>query len=224
VIVTPLVAFFAVTGLTTLHNGAVGLRGTSNTVTAELGALELAAAYAPPGYQPDRGLAPQIAAGPYLHTIRAIGSSPADSARKILAAEPEPRAAADRVLLTLEAPKLTPSVSGKQLLAASPPVILKLVGATRLLRGGCVALVPVLGASMSGVLRLPRGGILVRDQGRASASFAVKRFGDAFAPVAGETTPQSAATLSVAADDAVSIPWRVLLGGTSPLSICGLLG
>ena len=72
-----LVAFCAVTGLTLLHAGATGLRATSRTVTAELGALELAATRAPANYRPDPQRAPQIEAGPYLHTVRAIGSSPA---------------------------------------------------------------------------------------------------------------------------------------------------
>ena len=69
-----LVGLCAITGLTPLYNGASGLRSTSKVVAAELGALEIAAAYAPPGYQPDSQRAPQIAAGTYLHTVRAIGS------------------------------------------------------------------------------------------------------------------------------------------------------
>ena len=73
-------------------------------MTAELGALELAAAHAPPDYRPDPQRAPDIVAGRYLHTVRAIGSSPADSPAAIAAADPGSRAAADAVLVALEAP------------------------------------------------------------------------------------------------------------------------
>jgi hypothetical protein len=91
VLAIPLVALCAFSGLTDLHNAAQGLRGTSQTVTAELGALELAARYAPPEYEPDPALAPQIKAGLYLHTVRSIGSSPADTPSQILAASTIPR-------------------------------------------------------------------------------------------------------------------------------------
>ena len=100
-----LVAVCAITGLTVMHAGAMGLRATSKTVTAELGALELAAAHAPPDYRPDPQRAPNVVAGPYLHTVRAIGSSPADTPAAIAAADPTSRAAADAVLMALDDPE-----------------------------------------------------------------------------------------------------------------------
>ena len=95
------VAFCAVTGLTVMHAGASGLRADSTAVTAELGALELASGFVSPGFQPDPQRAPQITAGPYLHTVHAIGSSPADTPEEIIHSDPAVRAEVDQTLVEL---------------------------------------------------------------------------------------------------------------------------
>jgi hypothetical protein len=220
VLAAALILSFAITGLTAMHGGAEGLRSTSRTVVAELGALQLAAAYAPPGYQPDTTLAPQITAGSYLHTVRAIGSSPAASPAQIRGAQPGPRAAADRVLLALESPKVV-AASATQPLASGPAQLLGLVAGTEVQRGACVALAPTRAAVMTVVLDLPSAGLLVRNP--AGAAFAVKRFASAFVPIAGVTAPAADAVLS-ASPDASSVPWQVQLSSRSPLSLCALSG
>lgn len=218
-----LVLSFAITGLTPMHTGAVGLRTTSKTVVAELGALQLAAAHAPPGYQPDPALAPQITAGPYLHTVRAIGSSPAESPPQLLAAEPAPREAADRVLVALESPKLAPAAGAKPPLATSPPQILELAGGREVPRGGCVVLSPTSTAAMTIVVALARQGVLVENHGRAGASFAARRFGGSFLPLAGSGAPGGDDELSVS-PDASPVPWQIQLISQSSLSLCRLSG
>jgi hypothetical protein len=216
------VAAAALTGFTVLHNGAMGLRATSKTVTAELGALELAARRAPAGYQPDGQRAPQILAGPYLHTVRAIGSSPADTPVQIAASDSASRAAADAVLMALESPSLAPaSVHTPRTAATVTP--LSLSEAEQVTRGGCVVLLAHPGRTLSGAFTLPARGVLLRDEGAAAVSLAAKRFGDGFNPIAPTLTAHDAAILSVPAD-ASSIPWEFQVSSASTLSICGLSG
>ncbi len=78
-----------------MRDGADGLRGDSRAVAAELGALQVAA-YDPPASAWTLART-QILAGPDLHTVRAIGSSPADPPSKMAAADPGTRALADDV-------------------------------------------------------------------------------------------------------------------------------
>lgn len=217
-----LVAFFALTGLTVLHAGALGLRGTSATVTAELGALELARSQAPPSFQPDTQRAPQIQAGPYLHTVRAIGSSPADSPAAIAASDPASRAAADSVLVRLGVPRMTPLPAGAPSALAPAPATVTLSGASESQVGGCLALTPLAGASMSGVFTLPSGGAAIENRGAAPLSLSVRRFGEAFAPLPAQVPAHAAVALSIPPDRA-STPWQLQITSGWPVAICGLL-
>jgi hypothetical protein len=221
-IAAALVLLFVLTGLTSLSSGSSMLWETSQTVTAELGALQVAAAYAPPGYRPDPVRAPPIYAGPYMHTVRSIGSSPADNPSRIAAANPVARAAADSVLLALEAPKLTPiSSTTASSLASSPPRVLSIAGGSARSSGPCTTLTPSAAASMTTVLALPAGGVLIRTR-RASVGIAARRFGEAFVPV-GTAHARELATL-IAPSDAVTqrIPWQVKVSSSSLLQICTL--
>ncbi|MGC2373232.1 MAG: hypothetical protein WA484_05090 [Solirubrobacteraceae bacterium] len=220
---TPLVAFFVVTGLTVMHAGATGLRETSKTVTAELGSLELAAAHAPPSYQPDTQRAPQIKAGPYLHTVHAIGSSPADAPNEIVRSDPAPRAAADNVLLALEPPKLMPVTDRKALQLSPAPSIASAGAGVQVHRGGCVALTALSGETVTGMFTLPSSGAIISDEGNAAATVAIKRFGDSFDLISPTVAPRGTVALSVATD-AGHIPWVVQVSSLSSLSICGLRG
>jgi hypothetical protein len=215
------VVLFAVTGLTVLRNGADGLRQTSKTVTAELGALELAAARAPAEYQPDPRLAPQIKAGAYLHTVRAIGSSPADTPTEVAAADPTSRAAADAVLLALDAPSLTPLGSTRPSPLAPAPALTALASGTQAQHGNCIDLTPASGTTMSAALVLPRGGVRIRDRGTAPISAALRRFGDSFVPLGGSLAPRSEGALSLPEDGARN-PWQLQLNSSSAVSVCGL--
>jgi hypothetical protein len=210
-----------VTGLTTLHNGALSLRGTSKIVTAELGALELAAPHAPPAYQPDPVRAPQILAGPYLHTVRAIGSSPADTPAEIVAAEPSSRAAADAVLVALDAPTLTPLGHTELSPLAPAPAITALVSDVQVQHGACIDLAPVSGQTTVATMTLPSGGVALYDRGAGSASAAVRRFGETFIALSTPIAPRSAAVLAIP-PDAAQTPWELQLTSSSALSVCGL--
>jgi hypothetical protein len=218
---TVLVAFSAVTGLTVMHNGALGRRENSETVTAELGALELAAAHAPPTYQPDPQRAPQIMAGPYLHTVRAIGSSPADDPAQIAAADPSSRAAADAVLVALGIPRLTPLGGTRPSSLAPAPTVSGLASARQAQHGACMDLTPLPGGVMSATLILPSGSVSITDHGSGPASLGYRRFGELFDPSSTQVMPNSQAELSFMLDSA-RVPWQLQVNSTSALAICGL--
>lgn len=221
VLATLLVAVCALTGFTALHAGSVGLRSTSRTVTGELGALELAAAHAPPNYQPDPQRAPQILAEPYLHTVRAIGSSPADTPAEIIASDPVTRAAADSVLVTLESSGLQPLGMVEPLRLALPPVAGSLAAATQSRHGGCLQLTPLAGAAMTADLALHSGAVAIRDQGSAAASLAIRRFSDNFDQLAAPLTGHTGDALTLLSDSS-SVPWQLQVISASPISVCGL--
>jgi hypothetical protein len=212
---------FVVTGLTQLHNGADSLRGTSKTVTAELGALELAASHAPATYQPDPRLAPQILAGPYLHTVRAIGSSPGDSASQLAKADPASREAADAVLISLYAP--APVATGQIVPAPAPvPVLTGLSAGTSVAVHGCLQLSPVAGATVVMTLQVPRGGIEIEDRGSDGVAAALRRFGDGFHAIT--SVPAHARAVLKIPSDSSPVAWLAQLSSASSLSLCRLPG
>ena len=218
-----LIAFSAVTGLTVMHDNAIGRRENAETVTAELGALELAAPHAPAHYGLDAKRAPGLLAGPYLRAVREMGSSPADTTSEILAAEPESRAAADRVLLALETPTLRPLGTTRSSALTPAPTVTSVSRATRARHAECVQLTPRAGGAMSLTLSLPGGGVLMRDEGSGRATLALRRFSEAFRPLPGVVAAHSQRVLSLPSDDDVAqVPWRLRLASVSRLSVCGL--
>jgi hypothetical protein len=218
---TAFVAFAALSGLTVLHAGAVGRRENAEVLTAELGALELAAAHAPPTYQPDAERAPQIMAGPYLHTVRAMHSSPADTPAEITAAGPTARAAADGVLLALDGPALQPLGTVKPSPLAPAPSLTEINGGTVSQHAACVQLLPLHATSMTATLTLPSSGVAIYNEGTAPATLGLKRFGDSYVPLATPAASHSAGVLSLPTDSAPN-RWQLQATASTPLSVCGL--
>lgn len=219
-IATVVIAFAALTGLTALHTGADGRRENAEVLTAELGALELAAAHAPLTYQPDPQRAPQIMAGPYLHTVRAIHSSPADTPARIAAAGPTARAAADSVLIALDAPSLQPLGTTKPSPLAPAPAVTAITGGAQVRHSSCILLVPTA-PSMTAALMLPVGGVVIRNEGSAPASLALRRFGDRFVPISSQAMPHGAGVLSLSPDGTRNL-WQLQVGSSSQLAVCGV--
>jgi hypothetical protein len=217
-----LVAYFALTGLTVMHAGANGLRGTSKTLAAELGALELASAKAPPNYHPDPQRAPTLEAGPYLHTVRAIGSSPADDPAQIAAADAASRAAADTVLLALEAPALQPAAGTRPSPEARTPQVEASTAGKQTQRGNCVAFTPI-GAQASLALRArPGARLLMKAAHGAAVGVTLRRFAQALgAHAIGTLSGGTAAVLQLPLDRAGTRPWYVVLSAVQPIEVCG---
>jgi hypothetical protein len=216
------VALCAVTGFTLIQAGASGLRATSKTVAAELGALEVAAAYAPAEYRPDPVKAPPVYASSYLHTVRAIGSSPADSPAGIAASDPVSRDAADSVLLALEAPKLI-SLGHTKVALAPGLAVSALASGRESRRGGCLMLTPTSRTSLTAAIELPQAGLVIHDKGSPSIALAFRRFGETFKPSPQAVGPRSSELLTRLPDSARQ-PWLAQLSSSSPLVVCRAAG
>ncbi len=218
--VAVLVLVAAVTGLTVLHNGAEGLRADSRVVSAELGALEIAAGYVPPTYQPDSQRAPQITAGPYLHTVRAIGSTPADTSAQIVASGPATRTEVDAYLLKLEGGgAFGPIAAGTQLSGRLP--LVANVGGTPPVRGPDCWMVRAVGPGTYTEFILPPAGLMIR-AGSQAVQVVVRRFSPPLGGVElGVIAPRRTDVVKLPVD-ASGRPWFVRLASDAPSRVCGV--
>lgn len=217
---TVLTVSFAITGLTVLHAGAGGLSSTSETLKAKLGAIELAAAYAPAGYHPDPHLAPTLEVGPYLHTVRAIGSSPADSPAQIAAAAPDLRAAADSILVAVEVPALQAAARPIPAPSAPSPKLSSVRGGVATSHAGCVQFAPRVADASMEMLTSPGTRFLLRAAPGAPVRVALRRFADSSAPTSRTLAGASSAVLSFTSDRDPARPWYVELFATQRLEVC----
>jgi hypothetical protein len=219
-VATVFVVVCAVTGFTALHAGSMDLRSTSQTVKADLGALEIAAAYAPPTYQPDPQGAPQIQAGPYLHTVRSIGSTPADTPAEIIAAEPSVRTEVDEDLIKLEAAGALAPTSLTVHASGSYPLIANVGGSAPVHSDHCWKTTAVGSGGYTEFL-LPPAGLLVRGEGQA-VQVVVRRFSPPLGGVTlGTVQPQQSAVVKFPVD-ASGRPWFVRLTSAASAEVCGV--
>lgn len=208
-------------GLGPLDAGSTGLRRTSQIVKAELGAMQLAAAQTPAAYRPDTANAPQIFAGPYLHMLRSVGSSPADTPAQIAAASTDARLNADRVLREIRAPAPTVPPPGTPSASAPAPTLERADRATVSMRGACLTAVP-LGAGSTVTVTAPPGGIWVKDSAPLPVGLWIRRFADPFY-LLGSGVPGRQSRALPLASDASRIAWHVQIGLPGRVTVCGLL-
>jgi hypothetical protein len=197
----------------------MGLRSTSDAVTAELGALEIAAVPLPAGYQPEPQLAPQITVGPYLHTVRAIGSSPADTPNEIITSTTKLRTEIDEDLIKIEGSgALTPADARVRMGTRYP--LLGDVGGAQPVHIGSQCWRTGVPDPYTEFL-LPAHGVLIRASGEA-AQVVVRRFSPPLGGVVlGSVAPHQAAVVRFPADTS-GRPWFVRVSGASPIEVCGV--
>jgi hypothetical protein len=216
-----LVVLAALTGLTVMHNGAAGLRSTSQTLAAELGAVQIAAAYVPAELQPDPSRAPQIVAGPYLHTVQAIGSAPGDTPSELIATDPASRTSAESLLIKLEGVSLAPAGAGLERHAAlTPPLLAGVNGSPPKRLSRCWTTTAVnLGSYTEFVL--PERGLLVRATGQP-VDVTVRRFSPPPSGVdLGAVAPHGRSLLKVPRDGS-GRPWFARVSSGAPSEVCGV--
>ena len=170
--------------------GAAGLREASDIVRAELRALEWA--HNPPsGYRPDTHYAPPVFAGPYLATVRQLGS-PAYSSDAVRRAGAQARIESDRVSLELAAPYLV----------AAPP------------SAACRA------ATVETLLTLSDGPGLVIMPSAIPVELRLRRLADLFGETATTTVePGQPMRLTRPLDDGPAT-WYADLRSTAPFTLC----
>jgi hypothetical protein len=208
----------ALMGWQTMHNNALVLRGNSTLLAAQLGAMQLEAAHAPPTYAPDPTIAPPINAEGYFKAMREMGNGAGDSPAAILASSVTDRSAADAVLLQLVAP--APAARPLPAAGAPAPVLAGAVDAHVVSSGSCLALDPT-GPMAAVGLAMPRGGVFIRNHGQTAETLELRRFALAFTPIAGTVPAHQADALAIPGDPS-SVPWYLQLSVTGPTRVCGL--
>jgi hypothetical protein len=202
-------------------NAAEGtLRGASQQVSAELGALEVARSTAPARLVVDPRYAPVLFAGPYLAVVDRLHSSAGDPPLGLLKAPEAARAAADRLLVRANdlsiAPRDDPSSPPT---SASSPVVVVGAGGSSSAQGACEQLRPSRpGARVQLALRSP--GVDVRAAAGPSVEIRLRRFAALFdgGPVA---TIAGGATASIEpARDGSSVPWYLMISAVHPVQVC----
>jgi hypothetical protein len=181
-----LVAFGS--NLSALATGFRFMRDHADNARADLGALEITRATAPPGFRLVEPVAqdaflPDVTAGRYFAESDAHGS-PAWSPREIAAASGRARQAADSVVVAVHRMRLLP---------ASRPASQR----------GCRRLrVPVDAPA-------PEGGLVVTNRGADPLGIGVRRFAGPERPrILGALPPGATARIAIP-PDSVAIPWHV---------------
>lgn len=213
-----LVAYFAVTGLTPMHAGASGLSSTSNTLKAELGAFELASAYVPPSYHLDPQRAPTLEAGPYLHTVRAVGSSPADTPAELISGDSAARTTAEKQLLRLEAVGLVragPSLKS----SATRPLVSNVGGTAPTPAGSCWSTAPGVAGSYTEFVA-PAGGLLIGATAQP-VDVVARRFAPPLGGVEVGAVAARRRSLVKFPPDGSGRPWFVRVSSGTPSEVCG---
>ncbi len=175
--------------------GQSSLLRVSQTVRAELGAVQLAGADLPAGFRPDTADMPQVTTGPFLAAVAAYGA-PGDSSRGISAAPPTARTTVDAMLLRALPMRLAPS-----------------------LPRGPVVSCPSSAAGTSLVVTLPETGLWVTTPAAGPLSIEVRAFSPTYLPVADGVVP-AGATLHLDWSGATSeIHWTVLIHAPATPSV-----
>jgi hypothetical protein len=214
------VAASVISNVGALRDGGRTLRGTDRTVSAELGALELAGASAPATYQPDPNRAPQVTAGPYLAAVRDLGS-PAYSPAQIERLTPGYQQAADVVLADTGGVRLQQGQGGTAPAAGTPPQVDGQPQGSITPSGGCVTYrpAPVPGAAID--VTVPVAGVSIRSQG-TPVTLLARRFSPFFGNHSvGTVPPRQTAALLVRQDEA-DLPWHIRLSSAGPVSACSI--
>jgi multisubunit Na+/H+ antiporter MnhF subunit len=201
------VALAAVTGIAIgsnigeLRMAGQLVRGFGDATTADLGALEIARPIVPAGYLA-RGIPgyPLLAvpAHRFFMAADALGN-PAASVAAIESRDEGAREVVDRELAAVHRVAPVPAPDGGS--------------AAR----GCVRFGPRGSATL--VISGGSPGLLIR-AGRSPVTLSVRRFADAFQPVA--PVPASAAARVRIAADLSTVPWHVRVTSAGPASACGL--
>jgi hypothetical protein len=212
-------AFIIVSNVALLRDAKTAYRNTSDLITADLGALEIARdrivfpvrldeAIADTAYVP-------VDSKNFLSVADTYGS-PADTPAEIAGAPEPARVGADKVLaralgVSFAPTSAPPSASGPPPQLAGPPE------ADVRPAGSCLVV-----AAPGAILRLPPGGASVQASPRSGAAIALRRFATASFPIG--TVPLGKGQTGVARipTDRAAEPWELALRSQAPVTVCGI--
>ncbi|MFZ0042346.1 MAG: hypothetical protein WAK93_13630 [Solirubrobacteraceae bacterium] len=173
---------------------------------AELGALLLVRGIVPPQFSPavpgDPAVLVNVQAGPFFSAVDSFGVD-ADSPAALLAQDETTRERADGVLERGEL-QLSPAAGGERISSAPPTAL----SGTHRVAGGCL----IVGGGPLGI-RTPAGRYELAAAKSGSVTVEMGRFASTYDAQLGTVPAHSVAIVSVPADRAPQIPWRMLLTG-----------
>jgi hypothetical protein len=201
-----------------LRDAKTAYRNTSDLITADLGALEIARDRIVSPVRLNQANADTVYVGvdskTYLAAADTYGS-PADTPAEIAAAPEPARVAADKVLAQALGVSVVPA-RRPPLAAGPPPAVAGPPGADVSATGSC-AVVRAPGA----LLRLPLGGATVQAPPGAGVAMALRRFATGSYPIsAAPLRPGRVGVVGIPADRA-SQPWTVALRSRGTVTVCG---
>jgi hypothetical protein len=226
-----LVVLFAVAGnVRQMTVGEDQIRVSSDTVRAELTALQFARPVVSPTLMIDPKWMPGTLAGRYFGAVDSLGSSPAESGSELARAPESARTAADGLLI--RAGELRPvPLSGVGPGSAAPPVpapapaVAASAGGTVQTRGGCVGFRSAgPGASLD--LPVPTAGLTLRASAGPAVAVYARRFASGFEGTMVTGIP-GGDTISIRPlPDRDAARWYVRLSPDQPVTVCagGVIG
>lgn len=218
-IVAAVFVTFALSGnLKELASAEGALRAATQQVSAELAALQLTRATAPPELVVDSHYAPILLAGPYFAAIDQLHSSPADTPAQLRQAPETARVAADRLLmragnLRVRSTAPTPSATGH-----APSVAV--TGGSAASRGQCVHSVPLRPRAFLDAA-VPARGIDLHAAAGPKLQIRLRRFATGFEGIL-LTAPPDGDTTIEPVHDGSSQPWYLRISFGQPIEVCAL--
>jgi hypothetical protein len=215
-VVAGVVVLAALAGLNTFKKGADGLRYTDRIVRAEITPIEIGGAHMPPDFVPDPEKAPQIVVGPYLTTIKEVGSSPAYTEAQLAAVDEGHRKLADSVFVRGYGLTLVPGAARQ---GGAAPVAERIPTARIRRSGACVTAQPAMrGATTTVAVRIPPGGMSLRAPG---AGVFVRRFASGFEGAPQLVGDAGTAVLRIPRDRSAR-PWYAQIQNARSITACGI--
>jgi hypothetical protein len=199
-----------------LGDSAKLLREQSAMNRAKLAAVGIAGRTAPPELAVEEPPASMSFDVETLRELEAEFGSPAFSETELLTASPGARRAADEELVRALAISPRPAKPVKPSAAANRIALRSASNGVVRQRGACVKLLPVPGAEMDAVVRLPAGGMAyTASDGPAEVSLG--RFADA--PTVGLPRRSGSVAIRIATD-ASGRPWVAAVRASGPTLVC----
>ncbi len=214
----PILAILSVAGNTkVLHDGANGLRETTETTRIELRAVEWARDRVADGYVPDKQRMPQLEGRKFLLATSELGS-PAATDEEVAQSDNLTRSAVDRISVET----LVNVVPTQRLQEATARGALVVTASSAIVNPGvCAEVLPAGGGPAKIEIAMNRVPGLALRSGSAAVKVSFRRYSDGYPESPSFTVePALNAIVSIASDTAPSQQWRVQIVSDTAFSVC----
>ena len=214
----PILAILSVAGNTKpLHDGANGLRETTEVTRVELRAIEWARDRVADGYVPDKQRMPQLDGRKFLLATRALGS-PAASDEEVAQSSNETRSAVDRISVDA----LVNVVPTGRIQRSTVMTAVVVTASSAIANSGvCSEVLPSAGGSAKIELAMHLAPGFALRSGSSGVKISFRRYSDSYPDSPSfSVEPALNATVSIAPDAAPSQEWHVQVVSDSAFSVC----